>query len=279
MITRALKGLQDVVPMSHLDIFTIGKRGTPEYRGWSISQDPTGNNFKSAYEAYNSNLDYGDQQLTIPFLFDKHTKRVVSNDPAQIILMLNGSFEQFVDAEQHVDLYPSKLRQEIEVVNDTVYPGINDGVYRCWFARDDDSFDKSFSAVQSALQWVESRLQQHDYLCGSMITLADVRAFPHLFRYDVIYHYLMLRGQGAHVRDFPRVSGWLQRMFEKEAVCGTCDLQIATRFYCSPQLGQAECDSMYSSLKYDWMPSSEELALKRGAEQLPIAKLNKLRID
>lgn len=263
--------------MSHVDIFTIGQRGTADYKGWSISEDPTGNQFQSAYDAYNSNRKYGRQQLTIPFLFDKHSKCIVSNDPAQIILMLNCSFNTW--ALNPVDLYPSKLRYQIEDINDVIYPGINDGVYRCWFAQDEESFQRAFKQVQEALQWVETRLQQEHFLCGNILTLADVRAFPHIFRYDVIYHRLMLRNQGAHVRDFPCIMAWLKQMFSNETIVSTCDLQIANRFYCGPQLGQLECDTMYSMLKYEWMPSCEELALKRNGEQLPMTKLHKLRVD
>merc|ERR1712167_477780 len=122
---------------------------------------------------------------------DLETKQVVSNDPAHCLLMLNGMFNEW--AENQIDLYPLELREQIEEVNAVVFPGINDGVYRCWFAQTDEAYAEGYSGLRSALEWFEKRVQNTDYLCGGKFTLADVRAFPHLFRFDVIYHKLMLR--------------------------------------------------------------------------------------
>jgi putative glutathione S-transferase len=93
MIARALRGLTTVISLSHLSIATQGKRGTDSYVGWGVPPgDPLG--FASAFEIYNSqNPGYGRQQLTIPILFDKVQRVVVSNDPAQILLMLESSFQ------------------------------------------------------------------------------------------------------------------------------------------------------------------------------------------
>merc|ERR1712166_822867 len=267
LMTRSLKGLEEVISISHIGFNNIGKRGTAEYKGWYIGPwDSTGNNFESAHDVYNSNLDYGNQQLTIPILFDLSSKQVVSNDPAQITLMLNSSFEQW--AERPVDLYPSQLRRAIEDINDVVYPGINDGVYRCWFAGDEDRFTAHSRQVQDALQWVNTKLEQSQYLCGDQMTLADVRAFAHVFRFDVIYRSLMLREQGLRVAELPHLVAWMQRMFENPRIAATCDLQAAAWFYLMPQVTQEACDEMYSSCKCDWMPSILQLQEKRKSEHL-----------
>ena len=55
--------------------------------GWPLLQpDTMGNQFKTIVDVYNSsNPEYGHTQLTVPVLFDKLAKKVVSNDPAHII--------------------------------------------------------------------------------------------------------------------------------------------------------------------------------------------------
>jgi len=275
MLLRALKGLEDVVSMSHLGVKRIGRMRTPEYRGWFVPEDPTGNGFCSAFGIYNSNHEYGSSQLTIPILFDRELKKVVSNDPAQILLMLNSAFEEW--APTAVDFYPPGLQGEIEDMNGVVFPGINDGVYRCWLGGSDEAYQEGFAGLQAALSFVESRLQKSSFLCGEELTLADVRAFPHLFRFDVIYHKMMLREpRGPLLMDnCPATVRWLQRLFEIPAIQQTCDLEVATRFYFPASMPDEECDDIYAKAKYSWMPLGAELETKRRAEELPEASARK----
>jgi hypothetical protein len=49
------------------------------------------------------------------------------NDP------LNSEFNEWGDAS--VDLYPTALRSEVDKINDRVYTTVNNGVYRCGFAK------------------------------------------------------------------------------------------------------------------------------------------------
>jgi len=270
MLVLAVKGLQKAVSLSHtgLSIPTKGKRGTDEYLGWSVPTDPTGNGIASAYDIYNKGMDYGRTQLTTPMLFDKETKQVVSNDPAHILLMLNGMFNEW--AENKMDLYPAELQKEIEDVNAVVFPGINDGVYRCWFAQNEEAYAEGYNGLRHALKWLEERLKSSEYLCGDRLTLADLRAFPHLFRFDVIYHKLMLREpRGDYLKDaHPAIVSWLQRLFNDASVQSQCDLVVATRFYLSE--ADDECDELYAALKFAWMPTLQELEDKRIKEGLPL---------
>jgi len=190
---------------------------------------------------YNSNLDYGQAQLTVPILFDKESKRMVSNDPAHILLMLNSSFDKW--AERKEDFYPVDLQEE------------------------------GFDGLQSALAVVEKQLASSPYLCVERLTLADLRAFPHLFRFDVIYHDLMLRvPRGPMLADtFPAIVAWLKRLFAdaERGLQATCDLEVATRFYMqgpSSKWTQDDCDKRPAEFKYSWMPSAEELVAKRATE-------------
>merc|ERR1712196_574466 len=85
--------------------------------------------------------------------------------------------------------------------------------------------------VQEALKYVEARLEKSKFLCGNCLTLADVRAYPHLFRFDVIYHFLCMRSEGIRVRDLKRTSAWLKRLYKEISFEGCDDLQLATQFY------------------------------------------------
>ena len=269
LITLKMKGLMDYVSVSHVGLNRIRDLKTGEYKGWSIPDDPTGNEFRSAFDVYNSNRKYGATQMTIPILFDKKNKIVVSNDPAHIILMLNECFNN-IAKRPNLDLYPKSKRVEIEKVNDVIFPGINDGVYRCWFAGNDKAFETQFPIVQDALDYVENvLLAKSEFLCGDKLTIADVRAFPHLFRFDVIYHFLCMRSKGKRVSDLKRTSRWMKNMYDRVGFGGegVDDMQIATQFYLMggrSNISSKDCSvKFYETLKCDWMPSLDELRMRR----------------
>ena len=113
LITLKVKGLMDCVSVSHVGLNRIRD---PDYRGWSVPDDPTGSEFDQAFDIYKiRRRKYGTTQMTIPILFDKKKKIVVSNDPAHIILMFNEYFNN-IAKRPDLDLYPKSKRVEIEKV-------------------------------------------------------------------------------------------------------------------------------------------------------------------
>ena len=61
---------------------------------------------------------------TVPVLWDKQQKTIVNNESSEIIRMLNSEFNQFCSTpeQRDLDLYPEDLRQQIEAVNEWIYP-------------------------------------------------------------------------------------------------------------------------------------------------------------
>jgi len=231
------------------------------------------------FDVYNSkNSEYGNQQLTVPVLFDKSIKRVVSNDPAHILLMLNEAFNEWA-SNPKLDLYPADKRAQIEEINRMLWPGLNDGVYRCGFAKNEEVYNEAHGALSKSLKWIENTLGQHKFLIADELTLADVRAFPHLLRFDLIYRQLMLRAiEDSPVLSLPAsVVGYVEMLFGIPGVRETCDPHLAVVGYWA-QLGRAvkgrsmtiaQDDTMYDKFRYAWMPLREELEQKRMSEGLP----------
>ena len=85
----------------------------------------------------------------MPVLWDRETGRIVNNDSADIIRMLNSAWDEWGDAS--VDLYPEPLRAEIDALNAWVYDDLNNGVYKAGFARSQEAYDEAFDGVFSAL--------------------------------------------------------------------------------------------------------------------------------
>src|SRR5260370_7975627 len=86
------------------------------------------------------------------------------------------------------ELYPERLRGEIDEVSKRIYTEINNGVYRCGFAGSQEAYEAAYDRLFTALDWVSDRLTTQRYLVGDTITEADVRLFTTLARFDPLYH-------------------------------------------------------------------------------------------
>lgn len=77
-------------------------------------------------------------------LWDKKQKTIVNNESADIIRMLNSEFNHLAE-NPSLDLYPSHSQAKINEINEWVYKDINDGVYKCGFARKQDAYDEVYN--------------------------------------------------------------------------------------------------------------------------------------
>jgi putative glutathione S-transferase len=83
----------------------------------------------------------------VPTLYDVKQKRIVSNESSEIIRMFYYAFDDVVAEEfRGVDLFPQKMRSEIEEMNKWVYDDVNNGVYKSGFA----------TYVAAALRWTKN---------------------------------------------------------------------------------------------------------------------------
>ena len=70
-----------------------------------------------------SHPDYAGK-ATVPVLFDKKTQKIVSNNSADILRMLNSEFDEFstITSTELLDLYPENLQKEIDELNEWITP-------------------------------------------------------------------------------------------------------------------------------------------------------------
>ena len=125
-------------------------------------------------------------RVSVPVLWDKKRKTIVSNESSEIIRMLNSAFDAFTN--EHTDYYPADLRSEIDAVNELVYANVNNGVYRTGFATTQQAYEEAFRNVFAALDEMERRLSRQRYVAGARMTEADWRLFPTLVRFDAVYY-------------------------------------------------------------------------------------------
>jgi glutathionyl-hydroquinone reductase len=127
----------------------------------------------------------GAGKYVVPVFWDKEKKTIVNNESADITMFLNSAFND-VAKNPSLDLYPVHLRKEIDAVNEWIYANVNNGVYRCGFAQAQAPYDIAFRELFESLSRIEGILSKQRYIAGNVFTLADVRLFMTLIRFDPV---------------------------------------------------------------------------------------------
>jgi putative glutathione S-transferase len=190
----------------------------------------TGQNFRLAKQIYDAE---GSDEASVPILYDKKTKRIVANESADIIRMLNAQANALGSAmpdNARPNLYPmhaelTALRGDIDVLNDQIYGAINNGAYKAGFSSDQVIYAQAFQTYFETLAALEARLASDDrpFLTGDTFTEADLRLFPTLYRHDPVY-YVRMKLNGAKILDYPHLWRWLCRIYALPGVADSNSL-------------------------------------------------------
>ncbi|MEL6960477.1 MAG: glutathione S-transferase C-terminal domain-containing protein [Pseudomonadota bacterium] len=160
---------------------------------------------KALYEAE------GSEEKSLPVLYDKKAKRIVTNESADIMRML-GAYAGALGGNG-IALYPDALAEEIDALNTRIYTDINNGAYKAGFSSDQSVYAAAFEAYFEALAWLNDLMSDgRAFLTGDGFTEADLRLFPTLYRHDPVY-YVRMKLNGARVLDYPYLWRWLCRVY------------------------------------------------------------------
>lgn len=229
LIMRNLKGLQDFVSVSTVH-WRMGKESWHFEKDQDSDEDPLFN-AKFLYELYRKvDPDYENNGgvVTVPLLWDKKTNTVVSNESAEIIRMFNSAFDD-VGASQG-DYYPEALRIEIDAMNDRFYSSINNGVYRCGFAKSQEAYNQAYKELFDALDYLEGHLKGKHYLVGNQLTEADIRLFVTLIRFDAVY-YSHFKCNQKQLCDYPEIWRYLRELYAKPEFAETINFYHIKHHY------------------------------------------------
>ena len=186
---------------------------------WQI--DPPWQSCHSLLELYRHCGAPPSHRATVPVLMDPLEPRILGNESAQLVELLN----RWPAAAEAPDLAPEDLGEAIATWQTLLQHSVNDGVYRCGFARNQAAYDRAEQALFTALAQVESSLASHGpWLCGNRLTLADLRLFPTLIRWEAVYAPLFGCSRQP-LWQFPHIWTWRQRLFALPGVQATCDAQ------------------------------------------------------
>jgi putative glutathione S-transferase len=226
LIFRALKGLEPFVSVSMVH-WLMAEKGWTFAPGEGVVPD-TVNHAEYLHEVYSiAKADYTGR-VTIPVLWDKRTQQIVNNESSDIIRMFGGAFDGV--GALAGDYYPEPLRAEIDAVNARVYETVNNGVYRSGFATTQEAYEEAVIPLFESLDWLEARLDGHDWLVGDRLTEADIRLFATLVRFDAIYHG-HFKCNLRRIQDYPRLFALTVRLASEPRIAPTIDLIHAKRHY------------------------------------------------
>ena len=181
IIARRLMGLEDAIGLSFLDPIR-------DERGWAFTGGgyvDAVNGFSFLSEAYLATDPAYDARVSVPVLWDKESGVIVSNESADILRMLGTVFAPF--AAHAIELYPERLRDEIDTLNGRIYDNVNNAVYKAGFSRRQDVYEREVLGLFEMLDELDERLADRRFLFGADPVETDWRLFTTLLRFDAVY--------------------------------------------------------------------------------------------
>lgn len=229
IIVRELLGLQDVISVG-----TAAPVRTQQ--GWEFSLDPEGIDpvVKIQYLPeiyYKTDPNYAGR-ATVPTIVDIKKMKVVNNDYFRLTNYLETSFKKF-HKKGAPDLYPQRLRKEIDELNDQLFNDVNNGVYKAGFAHSQKAYEEAYDVLFKRLDILENRLSTQRYLFGDKLTDSDIRLYVTLARFDVAY-YSEFRTNRNRISDFPNLWNYAKDLYQTPGFGNTTDFESIKKGY---QLG------------------------------------------
>lgn len=226
-IVRRLLGLEEVLSM--------GLCGpTHDERSWTFDLDPGGRDpvlgIERLQEAFFARYPDYPRGITVPSIVDVPSGQVVTNDFKQITVDLSLEWGAY-HRDGAPELYPERLRDEIEDVAEKVLQDVNNGVYKAGFATSQPAYEEAYRALFSRLDWLSERLAGQRYLVGNTITEADVRLFTTLARFDAVYHG-HFKCNRQKLTEMPVLWAYARDLFQTPGFGDTIDFgQIKEHYY------------------------------------------------
>jgi putative glutathione S-transferase len=226
IIVRRLKRLEATIGMTIVDPIR-------DDLGWAFREVPGAepdplNGFTYLSEAYLATDPGYRGRVTVPVLWDRQTRRIVSNSDDDIMRMLETEFDAFGDPA--LDLYPSEHRSAIDALNERIYAALNNGVYRAGFATSQAAYEAAARDVFELLDELEHRLATRRYLFGARPVETDWRSFVTLIRFDAVYvgHF---KCNLRRIVDYPNLWGYLRDLYQIDGIHETVNLDHIKRHY------------------------------------------------
>jgi putative glutathione S-transferase len=220
IIVRKIKGLEETI-----ELVVVTPSSTQG--GWVMNQPSEG--CLTLKELYQLAKPGYRGRCTVPVLWDKKTQTIVNNESSEIIIIFNSQFNDFA-TNSSLNLYPDELKSQIDDWNEQIYHNVNNGVYRCGFAQTQSAYEEACQSLFSTLDHLDLVLSTNHYLCGDRLTLADIRLFTTLIRFDVVY-YGLFKCSLRRIQDYPNLCRYVQKLYQLPRIGETCPIEDYQKDY------------------------------------------------
>ena len=231
LIIRKLKGLEGAVGVTVMD-----PRMGPE--GWRFGNYPRSNEdrLNGAHHLRDIYLradEHYSGHVTVPVLWDTRERTIVNNESREVLRMLDTEFDAF--AEHPVTLWPEGLREQVDETLDALHHAVNEGVYRVGFADSQGAYELACRELFMALEHWEQVLARQRYLCGDVLTEADICFYTTLVRFDLVY-YGHFKCNLSRIQDYPNLWNYLLDLYQTPGFAETTNIEhIKVHYYCSQE--------------------------------------------
>ncbi|KHF40597.1 glutathione S-transferase [Halalkalibacter okhensis] len=229
VIVRKLLGLQDAISLGTASPI----RPNIDRVDWEFSLDPArvdpvlGVTYIS--EVYkNADKEY-EGRPTVPVLVDVTNNQAVYNDYFKLTNYFETVWAPF-HKPSAPSLYPIHLREEIDSLNELIFEDINNGVYKCGFARSQEAYEQAFDALFARLDALEERLANQRFLFGDFVTDSDIRLYATLIRFDVAYYNGFNTNRNL-IREYEHLWGYLRDLYDTPGFGDTTDFDAIKKHY------------------------------------------------
>ena len=157
-------------------------------------------------------------RATLPTLLNCEDGEIkfISNESRDILKFLNSmNFNSLLVS----DLIKDCDKTLLDLINDD----INNGVYKCGFARNQDAYIEASQKLFAALTKIEKILDKNGgpWLLGKEISFADIYLFPTIIRWELIYSKLF-KCTEKDISFFKNIVIWRYNFFNLRGISETC---------------------------------------------------------
>jgi putative glutathione S-transferase len=227
LMMHSLKGLTDIIPVA------IAEPGIGE-NGWEYAEPQDAGDriapIRFQHQLYTASEPTYTGKVSVPVLWDRKEGRIVNNESADIVRMLNAAFDGMTGDRK--DFYPKELRPVIDEWNALIYDTLNNGVYRAGFAKKQGAYEEAALGVFKTLDKLEAHLATNRYIAGQYFTEADIRAFVTLIRFDAAYHGAF-KCNIRRLSDYSHLSGYVREIYQWPGIRDTVRIDQIKRGYYS----------------------------------------------
>ena len=181
-------------------------------------------NLKEVYKKSNQPMIF---RATVPVLinYEDQEMKLISNESRDILKILNSS--KF-NSSSGIDLIKDCDEEFLDFINED----INNGVYKCGFARNQNAYNEASQKLFSALTAIEEILQENNgpWLLGNEISVADIYLFPTVIRWELIYSKLF-KCTEKDIYFFKNIILWRYKFFNLKGISKTCYYKTWLRDY------------------------------------------------